>query len=205
MKNQNQAQSEEQTPAKKAKEFLKSISKPKFPKFLLILLSLVVLVLIGQGIYYFYLKQQDRPFLTDGEKSLTLLKINDPLLEEKKTKVGHGGVGYRVATDTYYHKDNSEKLVLLSVQGLVDEINYKKRFFYLKSEDVRRKLDFSVKDIPIYLVEYHPPDNYTGGVPYVPQTKTTPGAFEDISVGDIVTYNIPNEFSHIERLLIQKK
>lgn len=205
MNNKDQVKPEEQIATQKAKEFLKSTSKPKFPKLLLIILGLVALALIGEGIYYLYLKQQNRSFLTDGEKSLTLLKIDDPLLKGKEIKVGHGGVGYRAATDTYYRKNNSDKSVLLSVQGLVDEIDYKEKFFYLESEGVRRKLDFSVKNIPIYLVEYHPPDNYTNGIPYIPQTQTTPAAFENISIGDIVTYNIPNEFSHIERLLIQKK
>lgn len=213
MKKQNQVLSPE---ARGAVSLSKTSPKPKLLRYLLLLLGLAALILIGGGAYYLYLTKpevfgleetvepQSNLFLTDGRNILTPPEADDPSL--KTAEIGYlGAMSYRRGPDTYYRSNDSDQLVLLSVQGLVTEIDYEKKFFYLESEGIKRKLDLSVREVPIYLVEYRPLEGYNDSESYVPRMRRTLASFEAISVGDEVTYNVPDEFNPVGRLLVVEK
>jgi len=137
MNNQVQAQSEEQTQTQKAKEFLKSTSKPKFPKFLLILLGLVALVLIGEGIYYLYLTKYQTPSSQENQTTTN---------NESETEVKRYFEGVK-----YYEEVNGEKR-LLTIEGYVEKIDTEEKIITLSGHGTTQEIVYTDKDT-FYFIE----------------------------------------------------
>jgi len=165
MKNQDQAQSEQLTPTQKAKEFLKSTSKPKFPKFLLILLGLVALVLIGEGIYYLYLTKYKTPS-SQEDQTATNHK------SEAEVKRYFEGV-------KYYEEVNGEK-TLLTIEGYVEKVDTEEKIITLSGRNTIQEIAYTDKDI-FYSIEL-------SDSPLLKKALLT-----NIQIGLYVAYNPINE------------
>jgi hypothetical protein len=165
MNNQDQAQPEEQTPAQKAKEFLKNTSKPKFPKFLLILLGLVALALIGEGIYYLYLTKYKTPSSQEDQTTVN----NEPEAEVEKYFEGV----------KYYEEVDGEKK-LLTIEGYVEKIDTEEKIITLSGHSAIQEIAYTDEDI-FYLV----------GLGSSPTLKKV--SLANIQVGLYVAYNPVDE------------
>lgn len=187
------------------------MAKLSFKIVIYILLVLLIVFSAALLLYKFFKSKQatsylsdNKYFVTDGTDPLQTPVLDDPILvfrhqEENGAKV------YQRGPETYYLVPDSNQLILLSIQGKISDLNYKQKYFYIEGGGSRVKLDFSIKEVPIYFVDYLPPEGYSGHGFYVPRTVLSPASFDDITVGDVVTYNVPNVFSQVERVLLDKK
>ena len=194
-------------------------------KTLVIAVLVVFLVLAGVGGYLLYRlegeniastideafttlcegEKSNGHFLSDGNGEIVPPRLYELNREEVFQEVAEGGARYKKGPDMYYNSTGSQDIEFLSVQGKVSAIDKKTKSVCVNEGGITRKLDFSVKNIETSIVSYQPPPEYSGSGPYVPILVTTSASWEDIEEGDVVTYNIPNAHSSIERILIDKK
>ncbi len=110
--------------------------------------------------------------------------------------------------DTFWYDQSSEDMVLMTVDGTVESVDLENNSIKLSRSDSEgnkqiRIIDLSIKEVPLFIVEYVRPAGAEGFAP--PSIELTKATLSDIQEGYRVTYNIKGSHTSQERILIEKR
>lgn len=170
------------SPEQKAKEFLKSVSRPKIHRYLLVFLGLIGLVLIV-GTYYFkdyFLKQEEGGETQPASQSTQPVQPVSQateygflIPEEKPREVKR----YFEGLDYYEEIDGIKKLLV--TEGTVEKIDQDSKIVLLQRGDLRANIQYQDSDL-IYDVDYE-------------ERSQRQMKFSELKVGDHVSYSQADE------------
>lgn len=157
----------------------------KFPKLIFVLLFLFFLVVVAEGVYYFYLRSDSE--LPTGIKSLNL-----PFLAGKKEETADEPLPTRPPEESdpdnkyfegldYYEERDGEKRLLMVV-GFVGEIDLESKTVTLTREGAEKTLQYNDGE-EIILTKFE------DELPL----KQEEISFEEIEVGNFLAYNPVDE------------
>ena len=153
---------------------------PKIPKYLFLFLSLVVLILIGEGVYYFYLKDFG-VFLSKKPQGLSSQRIDKPTKTVSPVESNESDLQVeRYFEGAHcYEEINGEKRLLV-IEGSIDTIYSEEKIVIVKHKDVREEVQHTDSDL-VYLV----------GASGLSDREEV--SFSAMEVGDFVSYNPVDE------------
>lgn len=155
-------------------------------KIVSILLGIVILILIGQGVYYLKLRRDLEIREEPRAPQVTPAEVDEEIMVAPEAEMYFEG-------PNYYGYINGE-MTLLAIEGIVEEIDLQKKSLIIRAKDTKKEIQYQPTDV-IYLNKLENLAN--------PRELN----FSDIKKDDFISYNPKSEIfrRHQAIWLVQRK